>query len=68
MLIQIEFFRRTHAEPEGCLIRRNRGQFSGEKDAEVYGLKYGPEEADGFRILVNGAVRRIVSSRSRDSN
>jgi hypothetical protein len=64
MLFQIEFFRRTKTEPDGETIRRNSGQFASEKDVEIYGVTKRPEEADGFRILKDGAVRKTVSIRS----
>ena len=54
MLFQIEFFRCTNEEPN------NSGQFSSERDAEIYGITTRPEDADGFRILNNGIVRKKV--------
>ena len=64
MRFQIEFFRRTKAEPDGEILRRNSGQFASEKDVEIYGLTRRPEEADGFRILKDGAIRKTVLIRS----
>jgi hypothetical protein len=64
MRFQIEFFRRTEGEPDGEIIRRNSGQFASEKDVEIYGLTRRPEEADGFRILKDGVVRKTISIRS----
>lgn len=64
MLFEIEFFQRTKSEPDGKTVRRNQGQFASEKDVETYGLINRPEGADGFRILVNGAVRKTVSIQS----
>ena len=64
MLFQIEFFRRTNQEPQGKTIRRNSGQFASERDVEIYGLTAGPIDADGFRILKDGAVRKTVSIRT----
>lgn len=67
MIFEIEFFRREKAAPgQGTLVRRNRGQFAGEKDAEIFALTNGPPEADGFRILYNGALRKTVSIRSEN--
>ena len=60
MLFQIEFFRCTNEEPNGKTFRRNSGQFSSERDAEIYGITTRPEDADGFRILNNGIVRKKV--------
>jgi hypothetical protein len=64
MLFQIEFLRRDADEPNGIVVRRNAGQFASEKDAETYGLTKHPAEADGFRILKDGAVRKTVSIRT----
>ena len=64
MLFQIEFFRCTNQEPQGKTIRRNSGQFASERDAEIFGLTARPEAADGFRILKDGTVRKIVSIRT----
>jgi hypothetical protein len=61
MLLQIEFFRHTRDRPAGKILRRNSGQFAGARDAEIYGLTRGPEGAEGFRILKDGAVRKVVS-------
>jgi len=60
MLFQIEFFRCTNEEPNGKTFRRNSGQFSSERDAEIYGITMRPEDADGFRILNDGIVRKTV--------
>jgi hypothetical protein len=35
---EIEFFLRSHDQPDGKTIRRNSGQFASEKDVETYGL------------------------------
>ena len=64
MLFQIEFFRCTNEESQGKTIRRNSGQFASERDAEIFGLTARPEAADGFRILKDGTVRKIVSIRT----
>jgi len=64
MLFQIEFFRRTYQEPQGTTIRRNSGQFASERDVETYGLTAPPKDADGFRILKDGVVRKTVSIRT----
>ena len=64
MLFQIEFFRCTNEEPQGKTIRRNSGQFASERDVEIYGLTARPEDADGFRILKDGVVRKTVSIRT----
>jgi hypothetical protein len=64
MLFQIEFFRRTKEEPNGLVVRRNSGQCASERDAETYGLTRRPDDADGFRILKDGAVRKTVSIRT----
>jgi hypothetical protein len=64
MLFQIEFFRCTNRKPQGETIRRNSGQFATERDAEIFGLTARPEHADGFRILKDGIVRKIVSIRT----
>lgn len=61
MLFQIEFFRRVEGKPDGVIVRRNSGQFASEKDAEIYGVSQRPEDADGFRILRDGTVRKTVS-------
>jgi hypothetical protein len=61
MRFQIEFFRRTAEKPDGEVVRRNSGQFASEKDVEIYGVTQRPEDADGFRILRDGVVRRTVS-------
>ena len=61
MLFHIEFFRCTNQEPQGKIIRRNSGQFASERDVEIYGLTKRPLDADGFRILKDGAVRKTVS-------
>jgi hypothetical protein len=68
MLFQIEFFRRIEGVSYGQTIRRNSGQFASEKDAEIYGLTKRPEEADGFRILKDGVVRKTISIRSETHN
>jgi hypothetical protein len=64
MLFQIEFFRFTKDEPDGVTIRQNSGHFASERDAETYGLTRRPEDADGFRIVRDGAVRKTVSIRA----
>ena len=64
MLFKIEFFRRAKDEPDGIVVRRNAGQFASEVDAETYGLTRHPKDADGFRILKDGAVRKTVSMRT----
>ena len=64
MLFQIEFLRRTKDEPDGIVVRRNSGQFASERDAETYGLTRHPNDADAFRILKDGAVRKTVSIRT----
>jgi hypothetical protein len=64
MRFQIEFIRYTQERPGGEVIRRNSGQFANEKDVEIYGLTRRPEDADGFRIVTDGAVRKTVSIRS----
>jgi hypothetical protein len=64
MLFQIEFFRRTKEAPEGETFRRHSGQFASERDAETYGLTRRPENADGFRILKDGTVRKTISIRT----
>ena len=63
-MFQIEFFRCTNEEPQGRTIRRNSGQFASERDVEIYGLTARPEDADGFRILKDGVVRKTVSIRT----
>jgi hypothetical protein len=65
MLFQIEFFRCTNEEPKGKTIRRNSGQFASERDVEIYGLTSRPEDADGFRILKDGIVRKMVSIQTK---
>jgi hypothetical protein len=37
MRFEIEFFLRSHDQPDGKTIRRNSGQFAREKDVETYG-------------------------------
>jgi hypothetical protein len=64
MRFHIEFLRYTQECPDGEVIRRNSGQFASERDVEIYGLTRRPEEADGFRILKDGAVRKTVSIRT----
>lgn len=61
MRFQIEFFRRTEEGPGGVVVRRNSGQFASERDVEIYGLTQRPEDADGFRILKDGVIRKTVS-------
>jgi hypothetical protein len=61
MLFQIEFFQRTKENPDGAVVRRNSGQFASEKDVEIYAVIQRPEDADGFRILMDGAIRKTVS-------
>ena len=60
MLFQIEFFRCTNEEPNGKTFRRNSGQFSSERDAEIYGITTRPEDADGFRILNESTICKTV--------
>jgi hypothetical protein len=64
MRLEIEFFVRSHDQPDGKTIRRNSGQFASENDAETYGLLKRPPEADSFRIWKDGALRKTVSIRS----
>jgi hypothetical protein len=64
MLVQIEFFRSTPAKPEGTMVRVNKGQFANVEDAETYGRLNLPNEADGFRIVVDGRVRETVAAGS----
>jgi hypothetical protein len=64
MRFEIEFFIETDDQSEGRTIRRNSGQFASERDVEIYGLTQRPEEADGFRILKDGVVRKTVSIES----
>jgi hypothetical protein len=59
MRIDIEFFRCTDVGSEGRTVRVNSGQFASVKDAEKYGLLYYPRDAEGFRIIVDGDVRKI---------
>jgi hypothetical protein len=61
---EIEFFLRSHDQPDGKTIRRNSGQFASENDVETYGLLKRPPEADGFRIWKDGVLRKTVSIRS----
>ncbi len=60
MRFQIEFFRHSEGKPEGVVVRRNSGQFASEKDVEIYGITERPDDADGFRILKDDAVRKTV--------
>jgi hypothetical protein len=64
MRFEFEFFHRSPDHTDGKNIRRNSGQFAGAKDAETYGLLKRPEQADGFRIWKDGALRKTVSIRS----
>ena len=68
MRFEIEFFHCTKNDPDGKPIRRNSGQFASEKDVEIYGITKRPENADGFRILKDGALRKTVLIRSETQN
>ena len=66
MRFDVEFFQHSHKHPNGKTVRRNSGQFASEKDAETYGFLKRPEQADGFRIWKDGALRKTVSIRSEE--
>jgi hypothetical protein len=68
MRFEIEFFRRDADHPDGRTVRRNSGQFASEKDVEIYGFVKRPEDADGFRIWKDGALRKTVSIRSENGD
>ncbi len=63
MTFEIEFFRRTKAHPAGKAVGRHKAEFANHEDAKAYGLINRPEEADGFRIYVDGAPKGEVSVR-----
>ena len=63
MLLEIEFFRRTSAEPAGKTVRRHVADFPSQKESESYGLSNRPDEADGFRIYDTGILRKTISVR-----
>jgi hypothetical protein len=60
MAYDIEFFRRTRAEPSGQVVRRHTGDFANLEEATAYGLSHAGD-TDGFRIYVNGVSRKTVS-------
>lgn len=64
MRFEIEFFRCTKEEPK--VIRRNTGQFGSERDVEIYSLTMRPDDANGFRISKDGALRKTVSIRTEE--
>jgi hypothetical protein len=61
MRFQVEFLHHSNEHADGIVIRRNSGQFAGERDVEIYAITRRPEDADGFRILRDGVVRKTVS-------
>jgi hypothetical protein len=63
MIFEIEFFRRTKAEPAGKTIERHQTDFASLKAAAEYGLINRPDAADGFRICCNDITKRTVSVR-----
>jgi hypothetical protein len=58
MRFEIEFLQHSNEHPDGIVIRRNSGQFARERDVEIHAITGRPEDAEGFRILRDGVVRK----------
>ena len=68
MLFEVEFLRFTEEMPEGELVRRVVGAFAELKAVENEALKEAsnstPPMADGFRIHLDGILKKTVLIRS----